>query len=297
MATQRAYQIGSAAQADYLKQLQAQADAESAARFKADQEEAQRVAAIEAQAREAEANRQGALSREADISRGVADRFRSGLFENLQNLYGGVRDAGVANIDKNYGDRRKKLIAEENALGRLQSPISIPTISGLDDARSSDIANLEGQIAGQQAGQQANIYQTIENLLQGENQFNKNLSQQESEFGRNLASGEGQFDKTFGLQNKQFEANKNLSERQFDLDRWKYGNDLSLGIQGIQQQNIANARASDDRKPGMLDYLDTAFKGLGAVSGAFAGGGGGGSLASSLGGLLKKKKPVVTAGI
>src|SRR3990167_2768786 len=155
---------------------------------------------------------------------------------NLESLYQRIIGSGLQDIEESFGERRKNVIREERGLNRLRSPASIPNISKVDDQRAKAEASFLGQVAGQRAGQEFDLAKTIQNLIEGRRQFDIGAGLQTKQFGERLA-----LDK---------EANR-VSE--------------SLGQLGLQESGIASSRLSDAKRPGILDYINTAFTGLGAL--------------------------------
>ncbi len=193
--------------------------------------------------------------RQAEIDAEVNKRTQSGLAQKLDELYGNALNTGYGQIDQNAVAGRQKLVAEEAALGRLSSPASIVPISNYDAQTQRSKDALLGSISTAKAGGQLDIAKTIEGITQQN---------------RGLAQNQNQFEQNLGL-----EKQKNLQDQQ-------------LGLQGLQQLDIQSQRAADAAKPGILDYVNTAVGGLGAL----------GSLGSGLGavGIGFNKKPK-TAGV
>lgn len=293
MAQRFAYQKGSAAEAAYLKQLQDQANAEEQARFAAQaQEQAQRQGVLDS-LKAADDQRQAQMDIEGRVQQEVAKRQQSNVQQVMDRLFGSAREAGRQNILGDSAEKRKKLIAEENALGRLQSPVSIPTLARQDDATAKALALFEGQLAGQQANQQTDIVKFIEDLLGRESQFARSFAQQGSQFDRTLGNQQQQFGQTLDFNKERAKIGDDQWLRSFTAGEEQRGINNSLGIQALQEQKIGNARATDARKPGFLNYLDTAFRGLGALGTIFPPAGVAGSLGQFGTNIAKTK----TAGV
>lgn len=246
---------------------QAEIDRQEQARFVAQaQEQAQRQGVLDS-LKAADDQRQAQMDIEGRVQQEVAKRQQSNVQQVMDRLFGSVREAGRQNILGDSAEKRKKLIAEENALGRLQSPISIPTLARQDDATAKALALFEGQLAGQQASQQTDIVKFIEDLLGRESQFARSFAQQGSQFDRTLGNQQQQFGQTLDFNKERAKAGDNQWLRSFTAGEEQRGIENSLGIQALQQQGIGNARAADARKPGILDYINTGANVVGAITG------------------------------
>ncbi|HEY4528030.1 MAG TPA: hypothetical protein VJL09_03240, partial [Candidatus Paceibacterota bacterium] len=159
-------------------------------------------------------------------------------------IYDQIRRAGEQKIGDQFADARKKAVAEEAALGRLRSPVSIGTLSKIDQGKQNALGQFYANLGAQQAAQQFDLAKALESIQIGE----RRAGEQVNQFGQTLGFQRESRDKGFDLQRELARHEANTLE--------------------------------DLKKPGPLDYVNTAFQGLGAL----------GSLGSLFGGSKKNKK-------
>lgn len=214
------------------------------------------------------------MSTDDQIQSEVAKRTQSGLAQKLNDIYSKLYQQGIEGINQQYNPIRKRQISEERALGRLNSPSSIPGLSRIDDAQGQAIANFSSGLAGQRAGQEIGIAQAIENMLQNERQFGKTFAENKRQSALNRNFQKTRFNKENVFRQGEIDLNKALGER------------------ALYEQGQSAKREKEAAEPGTLDYINTAFSGLGALGSVAGGSGGIGSLLSS----FKSSKPKI-AGI
>ena len=174
---------------------------------------------------------------EADIQTETAKRTTAALQQKLDELFG-TAETGITNrINKNYADTRSKAVAEEAALGRLDSPNSIIPLSKVDDSRNMALSDAIGQLASSKATGQLDVSKAIEGILQSQRQ----ADQSGKEFGQTL-----DFNKSV----------LNNSITQNDLDRALKERLAKAGINANQT----------DKDPGTLDYLNASLNGLNSLT-------------------------------
>lgn len=87
-------------------------------------------------------------------------------------------EAGLAQkINQQFIPARQKLLSEEKALGRLDSPVSIVPLSNLDAQRENAMGAGLGQLAAQRAAGEMDFAKTLENMLAGERRAGEQVTQ------------------------------------------------------------------------------------------------------------------------
>ena len=165
----------------------------------------------------------------------------AGLTDQLNKAY----EAGKQNFTTQYGNEvynpaRTQAINDLAAQGLLRNANSRYLLNEIEGNKSRDISSGLNTLEGNRALGQIDIAKTIEDLIQQ----NKNRNQSAYQFGQNLALTKNQYADQQALQRRQLDLSSQLGRLQ------------------------ANAN-----KKGALDYLGTAFGGLGAL----------GSLATGIG--------------
>lgn len=169
------------------------------------------------------------------VEKEIADR-EAGLSGRLDEIFK-RSEAGVTDrINRQFDDIRGKAVAEEAALGRRGSPASRYTTNAIDVERGRSLSDAIASLAGQRATGELDVSKAIEGILAGE---------------RRAKEAGSQFNKELGLRRMGLDE----STRQFDLNR------------GLQERGFGLAERlgklqADAYKPGTLDYINTAFKGL-----------------------------------
>lgn len=167
------------------------------------------------------------------------------LLTRFRGTYPAQEEALSEKIRAAFAPQRARVISDEAALGRLRSPASISNIARVDDSERRATTEGLGQLAASRASGELDIGKTIAGIL--ENQANR--TQQGTQFGQ-----------TLGLQKKQ------LSNQVTQQDFENMLKNKELNVAG----ELGRAQA-DAKKPGILDYINTAFSGLTAAGTAAAG--------------------------
>ena len=184
--------------------------------------------------REKEASEDAAgLKSEADFSQRVqeeaAKRTDANLQQSLDRIYGQAETTGAEKIRRAFIPQRQRLISEEAALGRLRSPVSIPSIARADEAESNAVNDFLGSIAGQRASGQLDFSKTIEGILAGE----RRAGEQAQQFGQDLTLRRQTLSQQLSEAQRDRELQRELSSLQNDaLNPESSGLDTALGIIG-----------------------------------------------------------------
>ena len=167
----------------------------------------------------------------------TAKRTEDVLQRRLDSLFGVQSENVTRRINDLFADTRKQALEEEAALGsRLTSPASILTSSRIDEGRMKATSDALAQLASSQAAGQLDVTKAIEGGLAAE---------------RRAGEAGQQFRQELGLKNRLF----NLEEE----DRYyKRGQEKeALGV----AERVGKAQA-ESKKPGNLDYANTAINAL-----------------------------------
>lgn len=162
----------------------------------------------------------------------------SGLTKRIDDIYNQQYETGKANIDQDFGQQRQKAIEEEAALGRLRSPASIPVISNVDNSRSKALSQFAGQLGAQRAGQEFGLSQYLDQAARNSLQQKKQNLFNQQESTRNLQAG----------------------RQGLDFQKQGLGQQLMLGITGLNNSRILGEKSLEPQNPNTLDYIN-AFTG------------------------------------
>lgn len=168
-------------------------------------------------------------------------RNEAQLQKTLADIFGKAEQAGVERINEQFIPARQKAIAEEAALGRLTSPVSIVPLSKIDQQKQLAMSQLFGDIAGQKAAGQLDVSKTIESILASE---------------REAARQGKQFEQELGLRREGLAA----QTRAGDLDRM-------IQQQLGQESNILKGKSLDGGRD-WLDYFTGVTGGIKNIVGA-----------------------------
>jgi len=158
------------------------------------------------------------------LEKEIASR-NSGLSARLDDLFNRATNTVSGRINREFNDQRGRAIEEEAALGRLRSPVSIPTIARIDENRNRSLSDAFGQLAGQRASGEMDLSKTIEGILAGErrakeqgNQFNQELGLRRDM----LKDQRNQYQDSLGLQRQQIGLAERIGKMQADAsgDDW-----------------------------------------------------------------------------
>lgn len=194
-----------------------------------------KIDAQERQKSEQEAlRREGEEKRLSDFNLSVQEEAqkRSGaeLAKRLDEIFGKVETAGVERIDRQFIPARRKLVAEEAALGRLRSPISIESVGRLDEQRNMALSQLIGNIASQRASGELDVSKTIEGLLSGE----RDAERRGREFQQDLGFRKQGLSDQIRLARDKLSQDRELTYAGFGANRDKDadddGTDIELGF-------------------------------------------------------------------
>ena len=195
---------------------------------------------------------------------GSADRSR----QYLNDVFNIGKTSGTQSINEAYAPQEQQAIDEAGAAGLLRNPGYLTSVIG--NLRAKKQANLRDLFSGLE-GQRAQSGLGLEDTIFNRGVTNKGLALQK--FG--ASQGANQFGQTLGLQQQQFGETKRQNQM----------SDMYNQMQ-LDQAQKAGDQMAEARKPGTLDYLNTAFAGLGQL-GSVAGG------VASLGSAFSKApKPV-----
>jgi hypothetical protein len=161
-----------------------------------------------------------------------------GLGQKLDSLYRDVEASGTESLDREFAKSRSQAIDEEAVLGRLRSPVSAAAgspMGQIDDRKAQSLSSFIGELRRSRAGDEVDVAKTLEGLKQNESQFGR----------------------TLGLERRQLQE----TQRQFDSN-------LGLQKQGMRLSELLGRMQADAKKPGTLDYLNTAFQGVTAAASA-----------------------------
>lgn len=152
------------------------------------------------------------------------------LQKQLDKIYGTVQTQGENAIDQEFIPSRQKAIAEEAALGRLTSPLSVVPLSRLDQSKQLALGNLYGNIAGQKASGQIDVAKTIDTILNAR----KDAAQQNQQFLQDL-----------NLRKDTLNQQSNQFTQQLDLDK----------LLGLNKTQTEKDIAGQSKPKDFLDYL------------------------------------------
>lgn len=86
------------------------------------------------------------------------------LFDETEGLYAKAAQGAIDETIRNFAPQRSRLVAEEMALGRGDSPVSRYALGRADDTLSANISNILSQSAGRQAGAKQDWMSNLKNL-------------------------------------------------------------------------------------------------------------------------------------
>ncbi len=184
------------------------------------------------------------------------DETTRGLTSQIAGNYDTALKSGLKSINSQFDTQRGKQVAEEAALGRLTSPVSIGNIAAVDNARGNAVSSFTGGLAGQQAGDLTGLAKTIAGLKtdalgQGlqNTQFNQNLGFQQGKLQSDINQQSEDRGLAKYLQDKNRVAQKDLAEQ--DLN-----NPLNVAtkISGIAK-NIGDTASGGMDAYGMGKFL------------------------------------------
>lgn len=164
------------------------------------------------------------------------------FMSRIADLYENVGQSEAENIRQAFAPSMKRAIEEEAAAGRLRSGVSYGRDSAIQKTRENEanaIKDLFSNIARERAG--GELQATL---------ADRGFSQQDKE----LAQRAGEFTKTLGLNRQKLLQDQNRYDDQMNMER-----------EGIRESSRLGKLMADARKPGTLDYINTAFEGLNAV--------------------------------
>lgn len=164
----------------------------------------------------------------ANQAQGAADE--QALAKRLDEIFGAVQSQGEQNIESEFIPARQKAIAEEAALGRLTSPVSIAPLARLDQSKQLALGNLYGNIAGQKASGEVDVSKTIQAILQSK----ADAARQASQFSQDL-----------DLRKQVLGEQANEFNQKLDLDR----------LLGLSQVEASKSNAQTAKSRDFLDYL------------------------------------------
>lgn len=205
-----------------------------------------------------------------DLTSGVGSQR-----QNIADLFKTQQEQGIRDIEAQYAPQRQQMIEEAAAVGGLQPNFIGGNLANADAARNRNVSDYIARISGARSGALADVENTLAqrqqagkefaaNLAQGQNQFNRNLALSKAGALSGLRQGGRQFGQTFGLQRDIF----NRGQAQQNLENL-------FNQRTLDQAERLGGQMAEARKPGTLDYLNTAFQGLGAgakIAGLFRGG-------------------------
>lgn len=154
------------------------------------------------------------------------------LNDQLDKAYEAGKNKFIQDTNDQYGAQKQGLVNDLAGQGMLTQPNSRVSLDALEAAKNKSIASGINTLAGQRAAGSVDLGKTIESLLQSQQQIGNQASQ---------------FNKTFNAGREDNYFNQGLQNRQLSLS----------DTLGRLQSNAS--------KPGTLDYLGLAFKGLGAL--------------------------------
>lgn len=171
----------------------------------------------------------------ASIPDATSSAAGDSLSKRLDEIYGTIREKEAGNIRSEFAPSRRRAIEEEAASGRLRSGVSFgrdSAISRADENESKALSNLISQLSQSRATGEFEAAKSDKDLAERMRQFNKGL----------------------GLERSRFRQEQENEEARRAYDREALA--LSERIGRMQ---------AEGRKPGTLDYLNTAFGGLSAL--------------------------------
>lgn len=115
-----------------------------------------------------------------------ADQYRV-QNEGLWNRY---TDQATNKFNEEMGRKRGKLLSDEIAAGRGGSPVSNYTTGEFDRNAGMSLSSMLGDISKQQAMGQVDLSKTIENIRNGQDQFNKTYDLEKNQFQAKINEGQ-----------------------------------------------------------------------------------------------------------
>jgi hypothetical protein len=158
----------------------------------------------------------------------LKQEIEKALGANIDTLYNNAADFAGSAIERQFAPTRSKAMAEEAALGRLNSPVSAYTTGRLNDAQANAVGDTMRGLATQRAAGETDLAKYLQTVLAGERR----------------AGEEGQrFQQNFDFGKNQFQSRLNDSEANRNLERELFQ---------AQQK-----RSKEAAEPGLLDYVNT----------------------------------------
>ena len=157
------------------------------------------------------------------------------LSQRVKDIYGTIESEESEGIRREFAPSVARAVESEAASGRLRSPVAAGRSSAIQVAREGErnaLSNLISKLAQSRASGEFSAAQSESELAQRARELQKGL----------------------GL-----ERHKLLeTQRQFDVGE-------ETKRQGLRLSEIIGRLQAQGRRPGTLDYLNTAFGGLGAL--------------------------------
>jgi hypothetical protein len=150
-------------------------------------------------------------------------RNQEGLSGRIQQLYNTTRDSGLEDIENLAIPERRRMIAEQAALGTYGSPVQQIPLGNLADRTQRSKTQFLGGLANQRMGQEYDLSKTIEGIMQGNNQFNTELSEKSRQFDTGLGYQKQKDAQDYYLKNKEIDENALASVRKskpVEKDNW-----------------------------------------------------------------------------
>ena len=161
----------------------------------------------------------------------------------LDNIYNPLQESALAKVRREFAPLRTRAIEEEASLGRLRSGVSAAPGSAIQQVDAN-----EGNA----------LQEVIGNILQQKATGTLDLTK----FGETLAAGE----------RRAKESGQQFRET-LGFNRQQYGDQQDYNNRALKLSEMLGRLQAEGRKPGTLDYLSTAFGGLGALGSLFTGAG------------------------
>lgn len=199
------------------------------------------VARQDAQAKQIRAEQDAKIKAEQDAATQREQEVRS----RFDQIYPQLESGLASKINAQFVPARQKLISEEKALGRLDSPASIVPLSNLDASRENAMAQGLGGLAAQRASGETDLAKTLETVLAGDRRAGEDVTQFNQGLGlarQGLAEKARQFGDTLDYTRQNDLQNRIMQGKQLEsagsdhsslLDKIQKGVDITKGVVDI----------------------------------------------------------------
>ena len=181
------------------------------------------------------------VSEAGGVESGIEKRLGEDYEKKVGGLYDRVRESLKQDIEESYGEQKGAIARDLAGQGMLYNqPASRGVFDRLEQAKGKSTAQALASISGQQASGSVDVAKTVESLLAGERRA--------------------------GEESRRFGQNYLLNKRALDESIDELGYQRGLGREALGVAERVGRAQAESKKPGTLDYVNTAFQGVNALA-------------------------------